>query len=74
MACVQPSLLTMRIPKEPFFSECVKFTIFTGFYWWLLINGPSFAMDIVNSIKERDPRDSKSPATKIITIEIAEVE
>jgi cyclophilin family peptidyl-prolyl cis-trans isomerase len=29
-------------------------------------------MDSVNAIKERDPRDSKSPATKIITIEIIE--
>jgi len=31
-------------------------------------------MDIVNSIQERDPGKSKSPATKIITIEISEVE
>ena len=29
-------------------------------------------MDIVNSIKERDPRDNKQPATKIITIDISE--
>jgi cyclophilin family peptidyl-prolyl cis-trans isomerase len=31
-------------------------------------------MEIVNSIKERDPRDSKQPATKIIAIDITESE
>ncbi|MDN4121117.1 P-type conjugative transfer protein TrbL [Alcaligenes endophyticus] len=34
-----------------FFAEFVRFTIFTGFFWWLLINGPNFAMDIVNSLR-----------------------
>ena len=35
-----------------FFSEFVKFTIFTGFYWWLLINGPTYAMSIVDSMRQ----------------------
>ncbi|MBO9333194.1 P-type conjugative transfer protein TrbL [Pseudomonas aeruginosa] len=35
-----------------FFAELVRFTIFTGFFWWLLENGPSFAMDIVNSLRD----------------------
>ena len=26
-----------------FFAEFIKFTIFTGFFWWLLTNGPAFA-------------------------------
>jgi P-type conjugative transfer protein TrbL len=26
-----------------FFAEFVRFTIFTGFFWWLLTNGPNFA-------------------------------
>ncbi|MBI0995445.1 P-type conjugative transfer protein TrbL [Escherichia coli] len=34
-----------------FFAEFVRFTIFTGFFWWLLINGPNFAMDIINSLR-----------------------
>lgn len=34
-----------------FFAEFVKFTIFTGFFLWLLINGPNFAMDIINSLR-----------------------
>jgi len=33
-----------------FFAEFIKFTIFTGFYWWLLTNGPSFAGTIINSM------------------------
>ena len=37
---------------QEFFAELVRFTIFTGFYWWLLINGPSFAMDIINSLRD----------------------
>jgi len=34
-----------------FFAEFVRFTIFTGFFWWLLINGPNYAMDIINSLR-----------------------
>nr|WP_240378712.1 P-type conjugative transfer protein TrbL [Alcaligenes sp. HPC1271] len=34
-----------------FFAEFVRFTLFTGFFWWLLLNGPNFAMDIVNSLR-----------------------
>lgn len=34
-----------------FFAEFVRFTVFTGFFWWLLMNGPSFAMDIINSLR-----------------------
>jgi type IV secretion system protein VirB6/type IV secretion system protein TrbL len=34
-----------------FFAELVRFTIFTGFFWWLLLNGPGFAMDIINSLR-----------------------
>ncbi len=34
-----------------FFAELVKFTITTGFFWWLLTNGPSFAMSIIDSLR-----------------------
>ena len=35
-----------------FFSEFIKFTLFVGFYWWLLINGPGFASDIIDSLRQ----------------------
>ena len=34
-----------------FFAELVRFTIFTGFFWWLE-NGPHFEMDIINSLRD----------------------
>lgn len=35
-----------------FFAEFARFTIFTGFFWWLLINGPVFAKSIINSLRQ----------------------
>jgi type IV secretion system protein TrbL len=35
-----------------FFSEFVRFTIFTGFFWWLLTNGPNFASSIYTSLRQ----------------------
>ncbi len=35
-----------------FFAEFVHFTIFTGFFWWLLINGPNFASSIYDSLRQ----------------------
>ncbi|MDN7880119.1 P-type conjugative transfer protein TrbL [Burkholderia aenigmatica] len=35
-----------------FFAEFLRFTIFTGFYWWLLVNGPTMATAIINSMKQ----------------------
>ncbi|MES9841949.1 MAG: P-type conjugative transfer protein TrbL [Candidatus Thiodiazotropha endolucinida] len=35
-----------------FFAEFVRFTIFTGFFWWLLINGPAFTRSIINSLRQ----------------------
>lgn len=34
-----------------FFAEFVRFTITTGFFWWLLSNGPEMAMAIINSLR-----------------------
>lgn len=34
-----------------FFAEFVRFTIFTGFFWWVLDNGPAFAVSIIDSLK-----------------------
>lgn len=33
------------------FAEFIRFTIFTGFFWWLLQNGPRFAVDIMTSLR-----------------------
>jgi P-type conjugative transfer protein TrbL len=35
-----------------FFAEFIRFTMFTGFFWWLLENGPHFAIDIINSLRD----------------------
>jgi type IV secretion system protein TrbL len=35
-----------------FFAEFIRFTLFTGFFWWLLENGPRFAVDIMKSLRE----------------------
>ena len=34
-----------------FFAEFLKFTISTGFFWWLLINGPSFSTSLYASLR-----------------------
>ena len=35
-----------------FFAEFVRFTIFVGFFWWLLINAPAFATSIFNGLRQ----------------------
>ncbi|MDR8093089.1 P-type conjugative transfer protein TrbL [Burkholderia gladioli] len=35
-----------------FFAEFLRFSIFTGFFWWLLVNGPTMATAIINSMKQ----------------------
>ena len=40
-----------RADVGEFFAEFIKFTIFTGFFWWLLTNGPRFAMSIIDSLR-----------------------
>ena len=34
-----------------FYAEFFRFTVFTGFFWWLLTNGPRFATDIMDSLR-----------------------
>lgn len=33
-----------------FFSELVRFIIFVGFFWWLLLNGPEMGENIIQSL------------------------
>ena len=35
-----------------FFAELIRFILFVGFFQWLLINGPQFATDIINSLRQ----------------------
>lgn len=35
-----------------FFAEFIRFTLFTGFFWWLLTNGFQFASDILASLPQ----------------------
>jgi len=35
-----------------FFAEFFRFTVFTGFFWWLLTNGPNFASSIYTSLRQ----------------------
>jgi len=41
-----------RADPMEFFAELFKFSFTTGFFWWLLTNGPVFAMSIINSLRK----------------------
>lgn len=44
-------LLLQQADISAFFRDFIRFIVFTGFYLWLLRNGPTFAMDIINSLR-----------------------
>ncbi|EWS66541.1 conjugal transfer protein TrbL [Hydrogenophaga sp. T4] len=46
-----------------FFAEFLRFTIFTGFFWWLLSNGPAIATAIMDSLRQVGSRASGLPST-----------
>jgi type IV secretion system protein TrbL len=46
-----------------FYSEVLRFIVFTGFFFWLLTNGPQFAMDIQNSLMEIGATATGNPAS-----------
>jgi type IV secretion system protein TrbL len=41
-----------RADISEFFAELTRFTIFTGFFWWLLTNGPNFSSSIYKSLRQ----------------------
>lgn len=41
-----------RADLGEFFAEFIRFTVFTGFFFWLLTNGPNFASDIITSLRQ----------------------
>jgi type IV secretion system protein TrbL len=45
-------LALRRAEIGEFLGEFLSFTVMTGFFWWLLTNGPTFAMQIINSMRQ----------------------
>ncbi|MBS0156574.1 MAG: P-type conjugative transfer protein TrbL [Nitrospira sp.] len=45
-------LLLRRAEIGEFLGEFLSFTVMTGFFWWLLTNGPTFAVQIINSMRQ----------------------
>lgn len=45
-------LALRRAEIGEFLGEFLSFTFMTGFFWWLLTNGPTFAMQIINSMRQ----------------------
>src|SRR5260221_12677960 len=43
-------LALRRAEIGEFIAEAVRFVMFTGFYFWLLANGPTFAKNIIDSL------------------------
>src|SRR5206468_1264122 len=35
-----------------FFAEFERFTIFTGLFWWFLLNGPRFGKTVIASLRQ----------------------
>ena len=46
-----------------FFAEFIRFTVFTGFFFWLLTNGPKFAIDIQDSLLQIGGKATGTGAT-----------
>ena len=44
-------LLFRKADIAEFYGEFIRFIIFTGFFWWLLTNGPTMAIDIIDSMQ-----------------------
>ncbi|NOU12319.1 MAG: P-type conjugative transfer protein TrbL [Nitrospira sp.] len=45
-------LVLRRADIGEFLGEFLSFTVMTGFFGWLLTNGPTFAMQIINSMRQ----------------------
>jgi type IV secretion system protein TrbL len=44
-------LLLRKADIADFYGEFIRFIVFTGFFWWLLTNGPQMAHDIISSMQ-----------------------
>jgi len=44
-------LLFRKADIADFYGEFIRFIVFTGFFWWLLTNGPTMAIDVIDSMR-----------------------
>jgi type IV secretion system protein TrbL len=44
-------LLFRKADIADFYGEFIRFIVFTGFFWWLLTNGPTMAIDVIYSMQ-----------------------
>ncbi|MDD5321690.1 MAG: P-type conjugative transfer protein TrbL [Methylococcales bacterium] len=44
-------LLFRKADIADFYGEFIRFIVFTGFFWWLLTNGPTMAIDVIDSMQ-----------------------
>ena len=44
-------LLLRKADLGEFYGEFTRYIVFTGFFWWLLTNGPKMAYDIIRSLQ-----------------------
>jgi type IV secretion system protein TrbL len=44
-------LLLRKADIADFYGEFIRFIVFTGFFWWLLTNGPTMAIDVIDSMQ-----------------------
>ena len=44
-------LLFRKAEIAEFYGEFIRFIVFTGFFWWLLSNGPAMAIDVIDSMQ-----------------------
>lgn len=52
LAWTMGQLALRRAEIGEFLGEFVSFTVMTGFFWWLLTNGPTFSLQIINSMRQ----------------------
>lgn len=41
-----------RLELGEIMTELIRFVIFAGFYWWLLLNGPAIGLAIINGLRQ----------------------
>jgi len=44
-------LLFRKADIAEFYGEFIRSIVFTGFFWWLLTNGPTMAIDVIDSMQ-----------------------
>jgi type IV secretion system protein TrbL len=61
-------MLLQRAEIGDFFLELIRFIIFLGFFWWLLLNGTSIAQGLISSMKMLSNEASQSASDdKLLT-------